>query len=267
LTVILEGGIPLELIKIKAGSFTMGSSLSSEVGMLSETPHQVTLTRDYWIGKYEVTEEQFDTVTKWPRCDHDECGRVKGKRTDPKSAYPVGCVSWRECMRFCVKLTEYEKRMGRLPEGYIYLLPTEAQWEYACKSENANRQSSFKKERMGWFKENAKGMVHPIGQKQPNARGLYDMLGNLSEWCLDSGEDYSITNNVDPLVFDEPYRIYRGGSIDNNIAICTCEWRSFRGEGSRGQKENGFRIALVPIPADKNGLYEYLKGNYLFPAD
>lgn len=264
-TVILEGGITLEMIKIKAGSFIMGSSLRSEGGMLSEAPHQVTLTRDYWIGKYEVTEEQYDAVTKWSRCKHDKCRRVNGKRKDSKSAYPVGCLSWRECMYFCIKLTEHEKKMGCLPEGYIYILPTEAQWEYACKS--GSNQRSINNESAGWFKENSKGRVHPVGQKRPNDLGLYDMLGNLSEWCLDSGEDYSISNKVDPLIFDEGDRVYRGGCFRDSIRIGTCEARWMYGEALIGQANNGFRIALAPIPVDQNGLYEYLEGKYLFPAD
>jgi formylglycine-generating enzyme required for sulfatase activity len=152
-----------------------------------------------------------------------------------------------------------KKKAGRLPQGYVYLLPTEAQWEYACKAAGKEVDcNEGKKEKFGWFKENARGMVHPVGQKLPNSLGLYDMLGNLSEWCLDSGEDYSNSNNLDPLVFDEPYRIYRGGSFCDRVIECTREGRFFRGEDSRGQKGNGFRVALVPIPVDKNMLYEYM---------
>lgn len=273
LIVVLDGDVSLELVKIKKGDFIMGSSSLAGEGVLEETPHRVMLTRDYWIGRFEVTESQYDAVTKWPRCTHNGCGRRtgRGKEFFFNATFPVGCVNWREAMRFCVFLNRQEEAQKRLPDGYMFMLPTEAQWEYACRAGNSSGQHRRENgmAQIGWFKENSKNMIHPVGQKEPNAWGLYDMQGNLSEWCLDTVEDDYFCDFVsDPLAFSESsYHILRGGSAFDSMSVCTCGGRWFGNEALRGKVNYGFRVALVTIPPGNDNLRECLKGNGLSSAD
>ncbi|MBO7525142.1 MAG: SUMF1/EgtB/PvdO family nonheme iron enzyme, partial [Verrucomicrobia bacterium] len=119
----LSEKVNLDMVWVEPGTFTMGSP-EDELGRTSnEIQHKVTLTHGFWLGKYEVAQSQYEAVMG------TNPSRFKG-RTD----LPVGCVSWNNAMEFCEKLTAAEKEAGRLPEGYEYTLPTEAQWEYACRA-------------------------------------------------------------------------------------------------------------------------------------
>ena len=245
ITIPLSNTVSLEMIWIKPGTFTMGSP-ENELGRSDdEVQHQVTLTKGYWLGKYEVTQAQYEAVTG------SNPANFKG------SDRPVENVNWFDAVNFCEKLTEIEKAAGRLPEGYEYTLPTEAQWEYACRAGTAAALNSGKNlsdesecsemDEVGWYGYNSDNETHSVGQKMPNAWGLYDMHGNVWEWCLDKYEDYPTSSVTDPVGPDTGvHRVKRGGSLDLIAGSCRSAYRnSYSPEGR--DFIFGFRVALAPV--------------------
>ncbi|MBR6460200.1 MAG: formylglycine-generating enzyme family protein, partial [Verrucomicrobia bacterium] len=178
---------------------------------------------------------------------------------------PVECVSWNDAKEFCKKLTEIEKAAGRLPTGYEYTLPTEAQWEYACRAGTTTALNSGKNlsdkyecpemDEEGWYGFNSgyydsdgnttsNGKTFPVGQKQPNAWGLYDMHGNVYEWCLDWFGDYPTSSVTDPKgPSTGSYRVIRGGSWDVYAFGCRSALR-YDSYPSDYSYFYGFRVAL-----------------------
>jgi formylglycine-generating enzyme required for sulfatase activity len=238
--------VKMDLIYIQPGTFTMGSP-TSELGRGgNETQHTVTLTKGYWLGKYEVTQAQWKAVMG------SNPSYWKGDNL------PVEQVSWNDIMGsegFCAKLTAAEKAAGRLPEGYAYTLPTEAQWEYACRAGTTTALNSGKNltqeyyncpnlNEVGWYTSNSSSKTHVVGQKLPNAWGLYDMHGNVWEWCKDRYGTYptgAVSDPTGPSVGF--YRVFRGGGWGSNAG----GWRSaFRGYyyPYYSHDSNGFRLAL-----------------------
>jgi formylglycine-generating enzyme required for sulfatase activity len=163
-------------------------------------------------------------------------------------------ISWTEATRFCERLTEQERRAGRLPKGFRFALPTEAQWEYACRAGSTGAfAGTGDLAGMGWYKDNSGGEfgeLHPPAQKQPNAWGFYDMHGNVWEWCADWYDDYPTRAVTDPSgPRSGVRRVRRGGSWDGTAARC----RSASRDGSvpAGRLDNlGFRLALRPVLGD-----------------
>ncbi len=264
ITIPLVDDVKLNLIWIKPGTFIMGSP-EYELGRGSdETQHQVTLTKGYWLGKYEVTQSQYEALMG------ENPSKYKG------ADQPVDSVTWYEAMAFCAKLNALEKAAGRLPEGYEYTLPTEAQWEYACRAGTTTALNSGKNlsdrlkcpevDEVGWYNDNSggyggydssgniigNGKTFPVGQKQPNAWGLYDMYGNVGEWCLDWYEEYPTSVMTDPKGADEgTRRVRRGGGWSNYAFYCRSadryyDWPNY------SWLTSGFRVALAPVPVSKD---------------
>ena len=165
----------MELVLIPAGAFMMGD----EKGDAEEKPaHKVTFSKPFYMGKFEVTQEQWEAVMG------GNPSHFKGARN------PVDRVSWEACQSFIKKLNE--KSAGA---GITFSLPSEAQWEYACRTGSSTEfgfgNGESKLNEYGWFADNADDTTHPVGQKKPNAWGLYDMHGNVWEWTADwYDEDY-----------------------------------------------------------------------------
>ena len=220
---------------IPAGSFTMGSP-SSELGHRpDETPHRVTLTQSFWIGATGVTQTQYEAIMG------ANPSRFKGPD------FPVDTVNWDESREFCRKLTERERAAGRLPAGFAYTLPTEAQREYACR---AGTGGPFAGEvnAISWYSGNSDEQPHAVARKQPNAWGLYDMQGNLWEWCLDWYGNYPRTDVTDPTgPAKGDSRVYRGGAWFHSADLCRAAYRYKMEPAYRGSLL-GFRIVLVRVP-------------------
>ena len=148
-------------------------------------------------------------------------------------------------MEYCRKLTERERVAGRLPDGYAYTLPTEAQWEYACRAGTTGAYAGDL-DAMGWYDSNSNKTTQAVGQKRANGWGLYDMHGNLWEWCLDWWEYYSSGSVTDP---DGPnsgtFRVYRGGSWGDTAQGARSANRDWGAPDFR-VTNLGFRLALAP---------------------
>ena len=211
--------LEMGFVYVKAGRFERkrlqpGPALEPRVAD-SET----TMLRDgFWIGKHEVTQEQYASVMK------SSPSRFKGTRL------PVECVSHQDATAFCQKLTERERRAYRLPSGYVYRLPTCVEWEYCCRAGRDEPAPANLAEK-AWFKANAGDRTHPVGLRKANPWGIYDMLGNVIEWCGDrSGPRMAA---------------YQGGSFKLEAARCAA---GYMWAGSLGFKmpSLGFRVVLAP---------------------
>ena len=223
----------LEILPIAPGTFQMGSVSGGDKDERPVT--RVTITRPFWLGKTEVTQAQ------WQSMMGSNPSHFKGENL------PVEQVSWSDAMEFCRKLTERERTAGRLPAGYVYTLPTEAQWEYACRAGTTGDYAGGLNA-MGWHNQNSGSSTKTVGTKQANAWGLHDMYGNVWEWCLDWLGRYSGAAVADPRGrASGSLRVTRGGSWSNPAEVCRSAFRGGSNQGAR-IPSLGFRIALVPAP-------------------
>lgn len=244
-----DNGLGMTFVWCPGGAFEMKSNTDCP-GMFNHPPTPVTLTHGFWMGKFEVTQQEFQYVTG--------AAPWMGQGDKPTGArYPANYVTWYECMYFCEAFNKGEQRMGRLPQGWRYSLPTEAQWERACRAgTTTNYHFGDTDDRMNdyawWGGPATEGCTtefecypHEVGLKLPNGWGLHDMEGNVSEWCLDGFLDFNnLPGGTDPFIRDGKRRAVRGGSW---IA-----YSAFAGSGSRlnldpntRDNEYGFRVALV----------------------
>ena len=229
----------LTMIWVKPGTFMMGSPKSEE-GHPSEAQHQVTLTKGFHLGKYEVTQAQ------WEKVMGNNPSMFKG------ADRPVERVSWNDAVEFCKKLTEIEKKAGRVPQGMAYQLPTEAQWEYACRAGTTTKYSwgdTITKTNANYaFDGLGAGLQEttPVGKYPANAWGFHDMHGNVFEWCADWYGDYPSGAVRDPVgSAGGSYRVRRGGSWLSTAKYARC---AFRGRGvPAGGSILGFRLSLRPV--------------------
>ncbi len=238
ITVDLGDGVTMKLVLIPAGEFRMGLPDSEKDAVHDQKPqHRVRITGPFYLGVYEVTQEQYERV-------------MGANPSDSKGAeLPVGRVTRDDAQKFCRKLSELaeEKEPGR-----AYRLPTEAQWEYACRAGSTKRYCCGDDESLlgdyAWYKKNARGQPHTVGQKKPNAWGLYDMHGNAREWCRDWHEDDYYTRSP----ADDPAGpasgvagVLRGGDWSGYPESCRSADR-FRIVPDRAYDSFGLRVVQVP---------------------
>lgn len=248
----LGGGVTLELVLIQPGTFTMGSETRSKEGPpqpVTKSPHRmgpapmgsgardqekpshpVTISRPFYLGKFEVTREQWRVVM----------GTVPGGFLEPRN--PVTLVSWEDCQGFLARLNE------RVP-GPAFTLPTEAQWEYACRAESTTDWSCGDDEAVladyAWFGANSDERLHAVGGRKPNTWGLYDMHGNVREVCADrwDGAYYANAPSLDPPgPSTGPFRCLRGGAFLDEAGWLRSAFR----DGISAEGANifdGFRVA------------------------
>ncbi len=289
----------LEMEWIPAGSFMMGSETSDSLAKPDERPQtRVTLTKGFWLGRTMVTIRQWKSMTglgvrtQLVRMIHDDTlydfgGKQETVRdymrfsrdADPSQylarefdSLPMYFVSWNDAMQFCKDLTERERTAGRLPAGYEYNLPTEAQWEYACRAGTTDATyagplvvengKAAVLDNLAWYSGNSpdgyvgkgfkvsgrNGGPHPVAQKQPNAWGLYDMTGNLWQWCRDWYGKYpggDLTDPTGPATGTD--RVNRGGSFGSGPRDERSANRA-KNPPAEASAYRGFRIALCPVP-------------------
>ncbi|MBR6647916.1 MAG: SUMF1/EgtB/PvdO family nonheme iron enzyme, partial [Bacteroidaceae bacterium] len=210
-------GISFEMVAVEGGTFNMGSN-DSEAFDLEKPVHSVTLS-DYYIGETEVTQELWEAVMG------SNPSYFKGDK------YPVEQVSYNDCIDFINKLNTF--LAGQLPDRRKFRLPTEAQWEFAARGGNKGKNNNYKYsgsnsiDDVARYDDKSGGGTHPVKQKQPNELGLYDMTGNVWEWCSDWCGSYSSSLQTDPEgPSSGEYRVLRGGSWFDNALGCRVAHRS-----------------------------------------
>ena len=206
LTIPVKNGINIEMVKVEAGSFDMGATPEMQAPYEVEKPvHRVTLTNNYYIGKYEVTQALWQAVMG------SNPSYFKG------DDLPVEQVSWNDCQDFISKLNAMT--------GKRFRLPSEAEWEYAARGGNKSRGYQYSGSNtigdVAWYDGNNSSMTHAVGTKQPNELGLYDMTGNVWEWCQDWYDSYSSSPQTNPIgAVSGSYRVFRGGGINSSARFC-----------------------------------------------
>ena len=233
-------GAPTNLVFIPPGTFRMGSP-TNEVDRLDwEGPQtDVTISRGYWMGKYEVTEGEYLAVMG----SNPSFFSTKNGFAEDLNL-PVETVSWYDATNYRALLTQQERAAGRIGTNSVYRLPTEAEWEYACRGWTSTRFSYgddlgyTNLTNYAWYGDNSGGTTHPVGQKLPNAWGLYDMHGNVWECCQDWFDTYPGGIAVDPQgPATGSSRVIRGG--DWNY------WRNWL--NSVGDCRSAGRISIDPV--------------------
>jgi formylglycine-generating enzyme required for sulfatase activity len=284
----LAANATLDMAWIPPGTFTMGSPASEPMSKSDERPQtQVTLTNGFWLGKTIFTIGQWKSMTgldvrqqlrKVIQDDtlYDLGGRTQTVRdfmrfsrdADPgrylageDADLPMYFVSWNDATDLCKKLNERERAAGRLPAGYEYNLPTEAQFEYACRAGTTEATYAEPLDKIAWYSANSPdgyigrgfnvngrtGGPHSVAQKQPNAWGLYDMVGNIWQWCRDwygplpGGQ---LTDPIGPAIGAK--RVNRGGSFGSGASDERSAARA-QNPPAEASAYRGFRLALCPV--------------------
>ncbi len=236
------GPAPADMVFIPSGTFRMGSPTDEVDRLDNEGPlTTVTISRGFFIGKHEVTQAEYAAVTG---------SNPSTFTSDP--SLPVENVDWHEATNYCALLTAREQAAGRIATYCVYRLPTEAEWEYACRAGTTTR-FSFGDDpgyaslsSYAWFDSNSAGSTHPAGLKSANPRGLHDMHGNVWEWCLDwwSGSlpGGTVADPQGPPTGS--YRVFRGGSWFSGARSCRSASRGSFSPNSSGFSI-GFRVVLA----------------------
>jgi formylglycine-generating enzyme required for sulfatase activity len=228
---IVTNSLGMKFAWIPPGTFKMGSPVGEPGRNDDEVQHDVILTKGFYLGVYEVTQAQWRAVMG------DNPSAFKG------DDYPVECVSWADCQKFCEKLS--------LRDGRRYRLPTEAEWEYACRAGTTGEYSSGNGEnalrKVGWYAGNSNDRTNPVGGLAPNAWGLYDMHGNVWEWCADWYAPYpvGIVRDYQGPMFGG-FRVLRGGSWGHIPGYCRAADRGNRYAPSARLHYYGCRVCFLP---------------------
>ena len=245
-----------EMVYVEGGTFTMGAT--SEQGTSDpwddEYPtHQVTLS-DFYIGKYEVTQQLWEYVMKYSGTAADGTSMSAYASdvwlgTTPSSSYGVGnyypayYVSWEDIVNIFIP------RLNKIT-GKTFRLPTEAEWEYAARGGNKSKGYKYSGSNtigdVAWYISNSSSKTHQVGTKSPNELGIYDMSGNVWEWCSDWYGSYSSSSQTNPTgPTSGSYRVLRGGSWGTYAQNCRVSYRYSYAPDYRDDY-NGFRLALCP---------------------
>jgi formylglycine-generating enzyme required for sulfatase activity len=223
---VMSNQLGMEFAYIPSGSFVMGS----DKGGADERPaRRVAIRKGYYMGRYEITQAQWRMVMGTEPSNFKGCDDC-----------PVEQVSWTEALVFIKKLNERN-------DAFSYRLPTESEWEYACHAQMTG-ESMGALDALAWYFNNSANKTHPVGEKQANAWGLYDMLGNVWEWCEDVYHDSYKGAPTDGSAWlkggDQRYRVMRGGSWIDNGFYCRVNER-IRAMPDTRQRNSGLRLVAV----------------------
>jgi formylglycine-generating enzyme required for sulfatase activity len=229
--------VDLNMVYVSPGQFLMGSPDPDAANRNPpEGPQElIEIQRGYWIGQFEVTQAQYRKVM-WTILPSESTG-------DPLET-PVDSVRWPEAVEFCERLTHWQRAHGGIDSNQSYRLPTEVEWEYACRADSESRYSfgedpdAIMLNQYAWYGFGLwedQSFARPIGEKKPNAWGLYDMHGNVAELCSD------VFRN--DRLFQAGYRIVRGGSFASSALECRSASREYRNT-PLPWKADGFRFVL-----------------------
>ena len=225
----MVNGVSFEMVHVEGGTFRMGATSEQEDDAYSdEKPVHSVILSSYYIGKTEVTQALWQAVMG------SNPSNFKG------ADLPVECVSWNDCQEFIQKLNRLTGRNFRLP--------TEAEWEFACRGGNNSRGYKYSGsndiDNVAWYWDNSGGKTHPVGTKAPNELGIYDMSGNVWEWCSDWYADYTSYSQTDPTGSQSgSYRVLRGGGWNYYARRCRSSNRIISFPSYRGY-DLGLRLAL-----------------------
>jgi len=223
----VPNGVPTNLVSIPSGSFNMSGTL-------------VYLSRGFYMAKCETTQTEFQQLMA------TNTSVFRGP------TLPVDSLTWFEATNYCGLLTDRERTAGRLPVGWVYRLPTEAEWEYACRAGTTTTysfgDSTVNTGLYAWYSANSQGTTHGVALKGPNRWGLYDMMGNVWEWCQDWYGSLPGGNVTDPQgPGSGSSRVVRGGSWPDVASSCASAYRNINyGYPSLRNNNYGFRIVLAP---------------------
>jgi formylglycine-generating enzyme required for sulfatase activity len=241
---VIENALGMKLRWIPAGKFVMGES-SGIPGPDGLSPGQVnvTLSRGFWMSQYEVTQQEYSELTGSNPSMFPEVGGGYAPVNKPTS--PVNKVSWYDALTFCENLTKWERRKRKLPKNWIYTLPTEAQWEYACRAGINAPFSKTEIDEISWHQLNSGNTIHPVGEKKANAWGLHDMIGNVHEWCLD-GMTEKLEGGIDPTGPEKADQYAARGATYGSLPS-VCRWGRRESYPSFLKSAGiGIRVVLVP---------------------
>jgi formylglycine-generating enzyme required for sulfatase activity len=223
--------IGMKFVLIQPGEFMMGSNSANN----EQPSHMVQITQPFYLGTFPVTQGEYQVIVgKNP------------SRFSGDARLPLESISWDDAVTFCNRISESP---GEVQHGMRYRLPTEAEWEYACRAGSTGQwcfgddESSLSK--YAWFDKNSGGRTHPVGEKEANNWGLHDMHGNVFEWCSDWYEEYrsSVATSDPQGARSRSHRVLRGGSWGCAATYCRSACRSFDAPTSRTSND-GFRLAL-----------------------
>ena len=245
---LIADDFPSTIGTTNSGNFTTNLPPSTNLvwipsGAFNMEGTYVYLTQGFWMGKFEVTQGEYQSVM-----------------SNNPSAYtgslnlPVDSVSWSNAMLYCQTLTTRDRAAGRIDTNWNYRLPTEAEWEYACRAGTTttycfgedpyNNRLQF----YAWYSGNSGSQTHEVGTRAPNRWGLYDMMGNLWEWCADWYGNLPGGNVTDP---QGPgwgdYPVSRGGSMWLDASYCTSAYRAYHNTPWYRGSDYGFRVVLAPV--------------------
>ncbi len=246
----LPSGTPFEMIYVKGGSFTMGCTQEQNNCDKDEYPVLNVELSDFYIGEFEVTQGLWEEVMETTLADQLKISNYT-ETFGEGANYPMYYVSYAESVEFCRRLNKILE--DTLPKNFRFRLPTEAQWEYAARGGANERPTKYAGSNLlkevGWYKDNSGEGTNPVGLLKCNELGVYDMTGNVWEWCLDwyRNGQYQKQTTKDPVNFViNSFRVNRGGSWNFDSVRCRITNRDANAPTDRGGNL-GFRLALVSI--------------------
>ena len=239
-------GVSFKMVAVEGGTFQMGATSEQQNPDFDETPvHSITLS-NYYIGETEVTQALWEAVMGTTIRDQAKKGTLSTDLIGYN--YPMYYISYDDCVAFVKKLNEKLKASGQLPAGREFRLPTEAEWEFAARGGNSSQgyqySGSSTLSSVAWYEDNCYAATHPVKLKRANELGLYDMSGNVKEWCYDWYGNYSSSSQTNPKgPSTGSRRVLRGGSWSSDAQYCRVANRDCSSPDGRS-RYGGLRLAL-----------------------